>query len=61
MLALPLRFNNAYVQGDQKFRKYLGSKVGCVFPMIIWSEFRVGQYDGHREAAPLFMRSNKLN
>ena len=26
-------------------------KVGSVFPMVIWSEFRVGQYkdDNHRE------------
>ena len=31
-------------------------KVGCVFPMVIWSEFRMEQYkdDHHREDAPLF-------
>ena len=30
--------------------------VGCVFPMVIWSEFRMGQYrhDDHREDAPYF-------
>ena len=29
------------------------SKVGCVFPMVIWPEFRPGQYrdDGHWEDA----------
>ena len=32
------------------------SKVGCIFPMIILSEFRMGQYrdDDHREDAPHF-------
>ena len=32
-------------------------KVGCVFPMVIWSEFRIGQYrDGdHREDTPQFI------
>ena len=31
-------------------------KVECVFPMVIWSEFRLGQYrvDDHREDAPHF-------
>ena len=33
------------------------SKVGCVFPMVISFEFRMGQYwdDDHREDAPQFM------
>ena len=32
------------------------NKVGCAFPMVIWSEFRMGQYrdDDHREDAPHF-------
>ena len=32
-------------------------KVGCVFPMVIWPEFRMGQYrdDDHRDHAPLFI------
>ena len=31
-------------------------KVGCVFPMVIWSELRMRQYrkDDHRESAPHF-------
>ena len=31
-------------------------KVGCVFPVVIWSEFRLGQQrdDGHREYTPHF-------
>ena len=30
-------------------------KVGCVFPMVIWFEFRMKQYrdDGHRIRTPL--------
>ena len=29
---------------------------GCVFPLVIWSEFRIGHYseDNHREDAPHF-------
>ena len=32
------------------------SKVGCIFPIVIWSEFRMGQYrdDYHREDALFF-------
>ena len=32
-------------------------KVGCVFPMVTWSEFRMGQHraDDHREDAPNFI------
>ena len=32
------------------------SKVGCIFPMVIWSEFRMRQYrdDDHPEDAPHF-------
>ena len=32
------------------------SKVECIFPIVISSEFRIGQYrdDDHREDAPLF-------
>ena len=31
-------------------------KEGCVYPMVIWSEFRLGKYrdDDHREDAPHF-------
>ena len=31
-------------------------KLGCVFPMVIWPEFRMGRYrdDDHREDAPHF-------
>ena len=31
-------------------------KVGCVIPMVIWSELRLGKYrdDDHREDAPHF-------
>ena len=35
---------------------YFGSiKVGCIFPMVMWSEIRLGQYrdDDHRENAQL--------
>ena len=34
------------------------SKVGCVFPIVIWFEFRVRQYrdDDHREDASHFTR-----
>ena len=36
-------------------------KVGCVFTMIIWSEFRMRKYrDGdHREDAPHFIYNTK--
>ena len=35
------------------------TKMGCVFPMVIWSEFRMGQYrdDDHREDASHFIKS----
>ena len=38
-------------------RKVVNYKEGCVFPMVIWSEFRVRQYrdDGHREDEPHFI------
>ena len=37
-------------------RILLFCKVGRVFPMVIWSEFRLGEYrnDDHRENAPHF-------
>ena len=33
-------------------------KVGCVFPMVIWSEFRIRHYrdDDHQEDAPHFSK-----
>ena len=33
-----------------------GYKVGCVFPMAIWSEFRMGKHraNGNQEDAPHF-------
>ena len=37
------------------------NKVGCVFPMVIWSKFRMGQYsdDDHREDTPtLYYETN---
>ena len=38
------------------------SKVGCIFPMIILSEFRMGQYrdDDHLEYAPHFTVCSKF-
>ena len=38
-------------------QKVFRNKVGCVFLMVIWSEFRMGQYrhDDHREDAPHFI------
>ena len=37
-------------------RLYFIFKVGCISPMVIGSELRIGQYkhDGHREDAPHF-------
>lgn len=37
----------------------LGVKVGGLYPMGIWSEFRIGKYtdDGHQEDAPHFKGS----
>ena len=37
-------------------------KVRCVFPMVIWSEFRMGQqrYHDHQEDAPHFIPSNYM-
>ena len=34
------------------------NKVGCVLPIVIWSEFRIGQYsdDDHRRRAPHFIK-----
>ena len=39
---------------SRMYRKY---KVGCVFTMVISSEFRMGQYreNGHREDEPHFI------
>ena len=37
-------------------------KVGCIFPMVILSEFRIGQYrdEYHRkDAPPLYLRIKK--
>ena len=35
----------------------LSTKVGCILPMVIWSEFRLGKYrdDNHREDASHFI------
>ena len=30
------------------------SETGCVFPMVIWSEFNMRQTDEHRDHAPQF-------
>ena len=37
-------------------RRWIKSKVRCVFPMVIWSEFRMGQKrdEDHRKDAPHF-------
>ena len=41
------KIENTYCQYD---------KEGCVFTMIIWSEFHIGQYrDDHRDEAPHFI------
>ena len=43
--------------------KMIGScKVGRVFPVVIWSEFRMGKYrdDDHREYAPYFTKNSNL-
>ena len=47
---------NHFVPHKEKLRiqlKNIRGKVGCVFPMVIWSEFRMGQYrdDETREDA----------
>ena len=36
---------------------HTGTKVECVLPMVIWSEFRLGQYrdDEHQLDAPHFI------
>ena len=34
------------------------SQVGCVFPMVIWFEFRMGQYrddEDRKDATPLYI------
>ena len=38
------------------FKRRLFGKVGCVFPMVIWPEFRMGQYRDydHQDHAPHF-------
>ena len=49
-----------FVETHRRFlkNKY---KVGCVFPMIIWAEFRMGQYrdEDHRKDALLFTWSTR--
>ena len=47
-------FNNATL--ELQFNLFQFNKVGCVFPMVIWSEFRLGKYsdNDHREDAPHF-------
>ena len=39
-------------QGKRRIHK-LSRKVGCVFSMVIWFKFRMGQYREHQEDAPL--------
>ena len=43
-------------QDDNQQGKYWRNKVGCVFPMVILIEFRLGQYsdDDHPKNAPHF-------
>ena len=38
-------------------QKVFRNKVECVFPMVIWSKFRMGQYkdNDHREDTPHFI------
>ena len=43
--------------GNEKFEKFFkGNKVGCVFPMVISSDFRMGKHRDHdrEEDAPNF-------
>ena len=54
---------NEYQPTFQQFKYYLREsyllwcKVGCIFPMVISSEFRMGQFrdDDHRRDAPHFI------
>ena len=50
----PMVLKSSLFQVVQKYK--LIYKVGPVFPMVIWSEFRLGKYrdDDHREDAPHF-------
>ena len=50
----PMVLKSSLFQVVQKYK--LIYKVGRVFPMVIWSEFRLGEYrdDDHREDAPHF-------
>ena len=51
---------NTGMSANRKYRNLpifrLCSKMGCVFPMVILSEFRIGQYgdDDHWDDAPHF-------
>ena len=65
ILFIQLAFQLKGFQTDISWANVIGSlklqfKVGCVFQMVIWSEFRMGQYsdDDHREDAPHFMVKN---
>ena len=42
-----------YLNFKTPLRQSIFHKVGCVFPMVIWSEFRLGKYRdlGNREDA----------
>ena len=31
-------------------------KVGCIFPIVLWPEFRKGQYRDGQENVPYFMK-----
>ena len=44
------------IKGPYAKETFYLDKVGCIFSMVIWSEFRVGQYrdDDHLEDAPQF-------
>ena len=50
----PMVLKSSLFQVVQKYK--LIYKVGPIFPMVIWSEFRLGKYrdDDHREDAPHF-------
>ena len=50
-------------KGSIEIGNATSTKVGRVFPMVISSEFRMGQYrdDDHREYAPHFITQSKFN
>ena len=63
MLTAKMPFSRNVLTKFVKYRYVEGQfgKAGCVFLMVIWSEFRTKQYrdDEHREDAPHYIRGNK--